>query len=144
MAGFATDCDRALYTKLSAGTALTSLLSGGTADPSIYRGVAPQGVAPPFVVFAVQAPSTPVRSLRGISFENALVTVKAIVDGHNPALAGTIAKRIDELLDGPALTFTDHTHVRCSREQDVDYDEPGPGGTGYAHRGAVYRIQAHL
>jgi len=139
---FQNDCDTALYTALSASTAVTSLLSGGTASPQVWRAVAPQGTTTPYVVFAAQSPSIPRRVLSGVAYESALYTVKAVVQSNSASLAGTIASRIDTALDGPTLTFAGHAHMRCSRVQDIDYPEIAPDGSVYQHRGAIYRIDA--
>ncbi len=132
----------ALYAKLSAATGLTSLLTGGTADPSIYPGLAPEGTDPPYVVYQPQSPSTPIHTFGGVAIENALYTVKGVVAARGPASAGTIAAEIDTALNDQALTITGHTHLLCRRVQDIDYPETVPGGQLLQHRGAIYRIAA--
>lgn len=141
MSAFQNACSKAIYDKLAADNTLTALLSGGTAVPSVYEDIAPQGTDCPYVVFQVQSPSVPVRT-SVVAYENALVTVKAVTQSQSAASAGTISARIDTLLDGPPLTYTGFSHVRCSRLQDVKYPEVGPGGELYRHQGATYRIQA--
>lgn len=139
---FMNECDAALYTKLRASTALTALTSGGTADPQVWRALAPQGTTSPYVVFAPQSPSTPRRVMAGVAYESALYTVKAVVESPSASLAGTMAGHIDTALDGPSLTFTSYTHMRCTRIQDIDYTELAADGTRYQHRGAIYRVEA--
>jgi len=143
MPGFANPADTAIYAKLAADTTLTALLAGGTALPSVYHAVIPQDAALPAVVFNSQAPSTPARTFTAVAFENALYTVKAVTEGRNQLAAGTIAARIDTLLDGPALTYTGFTHMGCQRVQEIDYTESAAGGIRYNHRGATYRLRAY-
>lgn len=132
----------ALYSKLSNTAALTSLLSGGTASPSVYEIMAPQSSDPPYVVFQAQAPSTPQRTLSGgTAYENALYTVKGVTESWSAASAGTIADKIDAALDNAALTVTGYTHMTCHRVQNVDYVEVVEGKR-FNHRGAVYRLMA--
>lgn len=142
MSGFMNAVQVALYAKLSAASGLTSLLSGGTADPSIYPGIAPENTDPPYVVYQPQSPSTPVHTMGGVALENALYTVKAVVASREMASAGTIADQIDSALNDQALTVSGHTHLLCRRVQDIDYPETAPGGQVLQHRGAVYRIVA--
>lgn len=139
MISFENAADTAIYTTLSADSTLTTLL-GGTA---IYRALAPQNTDPPYVVFQTQSPSVPERVLSGVAYENALYTVKAVVESHSAASAGTIAARVDTLLDGPVLSFgTAYTQMRVTRVQSVDYTELAPGGQLLQHRGGIYRVQA--
>ena len=143
MNSFEVAADTTLYTVLSSDTTLTALLSGGTASPSIFRALAPEGTDPPYVVFQSQSPSVPVRVMSGVAFENALYTVRAVVESKSAASAGTIAARVDTLLDGPVLSFgANYTHVGVYRVQSVDYTEQVPGGQLLQHRGATYRLMA--
>lgn len=130
--------EKALYAKLSAASALTSLLSGGSA--SIYSPAAPQGASAPYVVFSKQA-NTPHYTNTGVAYEDALYQVKGIVQSPSGAAAGTIASAIDTALNMQALSITGYTHLLCRRESDVDYPEHVEGQT-WQHRGAMYRIWA--
>jgi hypothetical protein len=143
MTVFANDADKALYTALSGATALTSLLAGGTASPSVFHGVAPQGSTAPYVVFNSQSGSVPVKTFTANAYENALYQVKGITSSRSARAAGTIQQQIDTAIDGPALSFGGHTHMGCERVQEVDYVENGPGGQQYYHRGAIYRLRAY-
>lgn len=138
--GFSNAADNAVFAKLAADSTLTGLL-GGT---SIYRGLAPENTDPPYVVFSPLSPSTPVRTLgaASVAYENAVYVAKVIAAGPSAAAAGTIAARINTVLEGGTLTYTGFTHVRCSREQDIDFEELAPGGVRLFHRGAAYRLQA--
>lgn len=143
MAQFANPADAAIYAKLSGDATLAALLAGGTASPSVFHAQVPENQGFPAVVFNAQAASTPSRTFGAVAWENAVYQVKAIVEGRSAAAAGTIAARIDVLLDGPALAYTGFTHMGCQRIQEIDYPETAPGGTRYVHRGALYRLRAH-
>lgn len=142
MTSFQNTADKAIYTGLTANAALTALLAGGTANPSVYHALAPEQATLPYVVFNAQSPSVPARTMGGgLAYENALYQVKGIVDSPSAGLAGTIAGAIETALGG-SLTFTGMTHMLCSREQDIDYQELAAGGKLFQHRGALYRVQA--
>lgn len=133
--------DVAIYNKLTGSTALTALTAGGTASPSIYQWIAPEGQDPPYVVYNKQA-STPQHTLSGVAYENAIYTVKGVTLGPSAAAAGTIASTIDTVLVNQALTISGHTHLYLRRVSDIDYPEAGPGGHRIHHRGAMYRVLA--
>jgi hypothetical protein len=128
----------AIYAKLAATSALTSLLAAGTA--SVFETLAPENTDPPYVVFQEQAPSTPQRTLaRGIGYENALYTVKVITQSLSMKTAGEIADQIDAALDNATLTMTGYTVMSIHRIQNVSYPE-FVEGKRFNHRGAVYRL----
>lgn len=131
--------DAAIYGALSAGTALTSLLAGGTASPSVFQHLAPENQDPPYVVFNKQA-NTPRFTFSGLAFENAVYQVKAVTLGPSAQLAGTIAEAIDDLLTDVPVSVTGHKLMYLRRMEDIDYPEPGPGGQRYHHRGALFRV----
>ncbi|MCR4340770.1 MAG: DUF3168 domain-containing protein [Gemmatimonadaceae bacterium] len=133
--------DLAVYTALTAATALTALLSGGTADPSVYQWLAPEGADPPYVVYSVQSPSTPVYTFSGVAYENTVYQVKGVTDDHSARAAGTIAAEIDDALADAGLTVSGYTLMRCRRLQNVDFLEVD-AGKRFNHRGALYRIEA--
>lgn len=144
MSDFQNQTDKAIYTALAANPTLTSLLSGGTASPSVFRALAPENTDAPYVVFQTQSPSTPVWKLGGLAWENALYLCKAVTHARSAALAGTIATEIIGTLGGTATpTISGYEIVGWRRLQDVDYSELGPAGQVYQHRGAIFRIQAN-
>ena len=135
--------DKAIYDKLTGATALTSLLAGGTANPSVYPAPAPQNANAPYVVYQAASPSVPQRVMGGggVAYENAVYIVKAVAEGPSAGLAGTIAVQIDAALDNQALTITGYTAMACLREQDIDFPEV-EGGITFRHRGGLYRVMA--
>ena len=126
----------ALNTKLRGDATLTGYLNAGTA--SVYQNLAAQGDDAPYVIFQKQA-GTPDYTFTGKAFDNDLYMVKAVTQGHSPALAGTIADRIDAVLTDGSLTISGGTHYYLRREADIDYTETGDGVT-YHHIGASYRV----
>jgi len=122
----------ALYSHLAAGTALINAL-GGTA---IYNTLAPQGVAPPYVVFSlssgVDENSSPRRA------RSLVYTVKAI--STSQADAEALDDLIDARLHDQTLTIADWGNYWTARESDFVYSEL-VGGVLYWHRGAQYRIK---
>lgn len=133
--------DVGVYNALIASTTLTALTSGGTASPSVFQWLAPEGQEPPYVVYFPQSPSVPRKTMGGTIFEDALYTVKGVTKGPSASAAGTIAAAIENALVPGSLSYTGYTHVRCEREQTVDFPEVSDG-VRYHHRGGVYRVQA--
>ena len=131
--------DVAVFTKLTGASALTTLLSGGTA--SVFNWVGPQNTDPPYVIFNVQSPSVPVRTLTGVAYENLIYSVRGVTVGPTTAAAGTIATQINVALDDKALSITGFTLMYLRRVQDIDFPEI-VAGQQYHHRGATYRILA--
>ena len=132
----------AIFTKLTGASALTALLTGGTAG--VFESVAPEGEDPPYVVFNVQSPSTPAYTFgaASVKYEDAIFQVKAITEAHSAASAGTIADKIDDALNGATLTITGYTQLLCARVQNIDYPELAAGGKRFNHRGGLYRVMA--
>lgn len=133
--------DVGVHSKLTGATALTSLLTGGTANPAVYQWLAPEGADPPYVVYQPQSPSTPLQTFGTVIFENVLFAVKGVTEGHTAAAAGTIAKEIDAALHDQTLTISGYGHRLCRREQNIDYIEL-EAGKRFTHRGALYRVWA--
>ena len=132
--------DKGIYDALVDSDDLTSLTAGGTASPSVYQWLAPEGQAAPYVVYFPQSPSVPKRTMGGTVYEDALYTVKGVTLGPSSASAGTIAAKIEDAMN-VSLTITGYTHVRSEREQSVDFIEVSDGQR-WNHRGGVYRVQA--
>ena len=125
--------ETALYSTLSAGTALISLL-GGTA---IYNGMIPRDADLPCVVFShasgIEENLTPTRSSRMIYL------VKGVADTMYEA--GQIADAVDTLLHGTTITPTGYSNFWTAREMHVRYVETDPGGQIVAHSGGEYAIR---
>ena len=132
--------ETAIFAKLAAASNLTTLLASGTA--SVFHRQAPENADPPYVIFGKQS-RVPERVIGGgaVAWEDALYLVKAVDASPSALNAGSIAARLDQTLDQASLTVTDHTHLACHRDSDVDYVENAPGGQVIQHRGALYRVQ---
>jgi hypothetical protein len=126
----------AIYSKLSGGTALTALLSGGTA--SIYNVEAPFEASYDYVIFNVQG---------GVESNDSGHRVKDItlqVRAYSTALnrAGTIDLRCDTLLHGGTLNITGWTCVFGPvRAQDIEIVEYDEAHRPIYTRGGLYDIK---
>ena len=87
-----------IYNKLAAGTALTDLLSGGTA--SLYHLAVPDGASLPYVVWNVQGGGD--ENLTANRTKNLVVFVRGY-SGASAGAAGTIDAEIDTLLHDQEL-----------------------------------------
>lgn len=128
--------DTAIRTKLVAdnGVGGVNTLTSGR----IYRHVAPQSAASPFVVFqqmsAVDEYTWTLRDHRRILYQ-----IKAVSDGLDPAAAGVIAKRIDTILTDGSLTISGGTLLYLRRTADVEYTELD-GDRYFQHLGAIFDL----
>jgi len=124
-----------LYSALTAGTTVTSLLAGTTA---IHHGVAPRGSAFPYIVFNQQgggdSNDNPRRN------KDLVYTVRAVSNASNKS-AGVIDAAVDDLLHGATLTVSGWSNYWTMREQDIEYIETTPDGQNIWHVGGMYRIR---
>ena len=97
--------DQAIYTKLNAATALTSLLAGTAA---IYHIQAPDNATLPYVVFNIQGGGdenqTPKRR------KNLIVYVRAY-SGVSALNAGSIDTQIDTLMHGGTISVSGWANI---------------------------------
>lgn len=122
-----------IYSTLSAGTALTTVL-GGTA---IYYQQAPDGAALPYVVWNYQGGGDD--NLTQSRMKNLLVYVRGYA--ASPALAGTIDAYCDALLHGKTISVTGWTNFWTAREEDISLVENLPDKTRVYSEGGVYRVR---
>jgi hypothetical protein len=125
------ELNTALYSTLSAGTALLSLL-GGTA---IYHLQAPDGAALPYLIYSWQGggPTTEVRYLTSqVEFIRAY--------GTTALQAGSIMAAADALLDYTPMTVSGWTNIFLAREGDYEMVETLPNGEQVYTDGGFYRI----
>jgi hypothetical protein len=129
------DVNKAIYEKLSAGTALTALLPGTT---SIYHLQAPNNATLPYVVYSLQAGgdenSTPAR------MRNLLVYVRAY-SGNSAKSAGSIDTQIDALLHCGSISVSGYDNFWLHREVDVENIDNQPSGEKAWMQGAFYRCR---
>jgi hypothetical protein len=120
-----------LYSALTAGTALIAGL-GGT---FIYNKVAPQGAAPPYVIFQQQGGGdindTPIRS------RNPLYAIFGV--GATAEAAAAIDRNIDALLHDQSLTVSGWSNYSLAREIDVQFIDLDAAGNKIYRCGGMYR-----
>jgi len=128
----------AIYTRLAgtAGTALTTLLEGGTATPSVFYQQAPDNATTPYVVWSY--PSELDTNLIPHRMKDIVLRVEGIT--NTPALAGTIDKEIDALLNEEELTVSGWTNIWLRRENGYQLISTSETGERYYQNGADYRV----
>jgi len=129
--------DGALYSTLSGGTALTSLI-GGTASPRIYHLQAPEGAALPYLVFNIQGGGD--ENMTANRTKNLVVFVRGY-SGVTPAQAGSIDAQVDALLHYQSLNVSGWTNFHLAREQDLELVENVPSGGQIFMSGGMYRVR---
>jgi hypothetical protein len=122
-----------LYTTLSGGTALTSLL-GGTA---VYQQQAPDGAALPYVVFSKAAggpENSDPHDRRDLTYFVRAYAVSA-------KSAGAIDAAVEALLHRRNLSVTGRKTLWCARSADLETVETQPNGVPVYMAGGMYRIR---
>jgi hypothetical protein len=125
----------AIYTKLSGGTALTALLSGGTA--SIYSVIAPYEADYDYVIFNVQQGN----EANDTSHRVKDITLQVRAHSTQLAKAGTIDAACDALLHGQALTVTGWKTLRAVRSVDIELIEYDEANRPIFTRGGLYDLK---
>lgn len=126
----------AIYNKLAADATLTALLANGSS--SIFHQIAPEQTNAPYVIFNQQS-GTPDWTMGQKAFDNYTYQIKGVTEGPSAAAAGTIAARIETVLNDQPLTLASGTLLYLRKASDVDYPETNLG-TIYNHSGGIYRI----
>ena len=128
------EVEAALFSTLSAATALTSLL-GGTA---IFNGLAPQGQGYPFVTFAQMAHTDDNETMHRAK------QLLYLVQGwsqRDMTEAGSIDAACDAALHGKHVTVTGWTNFWTARESSVRLSEVGRDSREAFRSGGVYRVR---
>jgi hypothetical protein len=125
---------KALYSKLTGGTALTALLAGTT---SVYNKQPPDGAALPYVVYNNQGGGP--ENQNPSAMTNNVIFVRAWA--ASDAAARAIDAQCDALLSGKTLTVAGATNFWTAREQDLDTIENLPSGEKRYMAGGLYRIR---
>jgi hypothetical protein len=127
----------ALLSRLQ-GTAISSLLAGGTAGTSIFALQAPESAARPYIVYNIQGGGD--ENLTANRTKNLVVFIRAYA-GTN-ATAGSIDAQIDSALHFKPLTVSGWTNnMWMARETDLETVENPPTGGQVFMNGALYRIR---
>ena len=124
-----------IYTTLTGGTALTSLLSG---TASVYNTKAPDTATLPYVVFSLQAGQP--MNINPSDLRDEVMWVRGYTE-TSMGNAGSIDLAISNLLHGKTLTVTGYTNYSTMREQEVVLVESQPDGVDLYTAGAMYRIE---
>ena len=124
----------AIFGKLSAGTALTTLLPGSA---SIYRIQAPNEVAFPFVIFSVNSGGP--RNETPSDRRDEVVWIRAY-SKLGPAQAGSIDAAISGLLHNQPVTVTGYTTMHVQRELDAEFVDNLPNTEPVWMCGGMYRF----
>lgn len=128
-----------IYSRLSGGTALNALLSGGTASPSVFFEQAPDNYALPYVVWLLPSEI----DMNIIPHRMKDIVVRAYAVASAPAQAGTIDAAIDTLLNETTLTLgtsSGYTNIWTRRENGYQLITTNEAGIRYYTSGADYRV----
>ena len=135
MANLRVNLDTAVYSVLNV-ESVTNEATGG-----VFNGIAPQGTAPPYVVFQAMSKVDEYWSFTGGRGGSAIYMVKAIDRSPWPKSAGDIDTQVDSVMQDASLSITSHSLLWCRREEDV-YLVEDQEGVIYQHVGGLYRITA--
>jgi hypothetical protein len=127
-----------IYSKLSGDSTLNAAVGG-----RIFAHIAPATATYPLVLFAALG-ARDVRTLGPARIMTHLTyKVVAINEGGGfGAPLGTIADRIDAVLQAASGTVAAGTVMACVREQPFEMVEVGGGGRIFRHLGGVYELVA--
>jgi len=123
----------ALYSKLTAGTALVAAL-GGTA---IYNSIVPKTADVPYVVYHLASGRE--ENLTPHNSQRYVFAVQAVA--ATLLQAGTIAALVHTLLHQQTLTVTGGTNFWTARETIIEYQEVESTGNTLGHAGGEYAIR---
>ena len=128
------ELNAALYSTLTGGTALTSLLAGTT---SVYFLQAPEDATLPYVVYSYQAGGA--ENVTPSDMRSQLVYTRGYAS--TPALAGSIDAQISSLLHRQTLSVSGWANFWTAREEDFILVENPPDKSPIYMSGASYRIR---
>ena len=134
MANLRVNLDTAVYAVLNV-EAVVNEATGG-----VFNGLAPQGTAPPYVVFSAMSKNDDYWSYTGRGAE-AVYMIKAISRSAWPKEAGDIDTQVDSVMQDASLSITGFSLLACWREEDI-YLVENQDGVIYQHVGGLYRIIA--
>jgi hypothetical protein len=129
--------DQALIAKLTSDATLTAAAPGG-----IFRDMAPQGIATPFVI-VTQMSHADAYAIGSQAYEELLYLVKVVDQANSGSAAQTAADRVQSLLQNATLAITGYRSLLVQREERVAYVEvDDESDRRWQHRGGLYRVYA--
>jgi len=131
--------DSAVIAVLTNDTTLSGLAPGG-----VYRDIAPQDVASPFVIVSQMAhEDTYGIGSRRQAYETITYVIKGVANGTSGTTVQTIADRIHALLQGVTLSVTGYNALLCERTERIAYVEvDDQSDRRWQHRGGMYEVTA--
>ncbi len=129
------DTASAIYSTLTAGTTVTSMLAGTT---SIYHLQAPDNASLPYVVYSLQAGGPELINPSKLETNTWWIRVYSVTSALN---AAQIFEEVDKLLDRKNITITGATTIQCAREENIALVEQAAKGIRYYTCGGMYRIR---
>jgi hypothetical protein len=129
------DTSAALFTRMSAGTALTALLPG---TASIYDTQAPDNATLPFVVFSHTDGGPENLDANNLEINLWYIRVYGSTSAKNTT---EVFEQVDNLLNRVNITITGYNTLWCAREQNIKGIEITPDGSKIWNAGAIYRIR---
>lgn len=134
----ATAVAEAIYAKLAAGTALTSLLTDGTAG--IHYAQAPENAEHPLLLYYEVTNVPAYRLGRSRAWTEARYTVEAITESPSFRTAKLIADAADAALSDQTLSVSGVDAMLCERIDAIPDRPETVGGTRFNHAGYDFRI----
>lgn len=129
------DTAKALGSVLASGTAVTGLLTHGSA---IYHMQAPDNCGYPYVVYSHQAGGP--LNINPSLLEDNVWWVRAY-STTSAASAGSVFTAVDTKLNRVNIAITNATTIQCIREQNIALVENSASGVKVYTSGGMYRIK---
>jgi len=127
--------DTAIYSTLTGGTALTSLLASTS---SVYHIRAPNVTTFPYVVFSLQGGGP--ENITPSDLWNVVYFIRAY-SATNATAASNIHAEIRKLLHKKTLTISGYTNYWMALETELESAEEIPNATPIFMAGGLYRIR---
>jgi hypothetical protein len=129
------DTATAIYSALTSGTQVTSLLAGTT---SIYHMQAPDNSNLPYVVFSLQAGGPELINPSKLETNTWWIRVYSVTSASN---AAQIFEQVDLKLNRVNISITGATTIQCVRDGNIALVENPPKGIPIYTCGGMYRIR---
>lgn len=117
------------------GSAIYSTLNGTVGGLTVYRNLAVQGAALPYVLFQRQSNVDEYTWSHHHAAPD--YVVKVVSNRRSDTEAVLAYGTVHNTLQDAALTVTGYNALRCERRSTIEYQD----GDGFWHVGGVYRIE---